>query len=129
MLPINAANKCCQYAASSPVNTIFPERLAMWMIKARKLFKTIGFEATTLFYAFRDPATPGKLKVLAVLMLMYLISPIDLVPDFLAVFGWADDVAVLALGIPAIVKRLPEQVRRLAEEKAMRLMSRFNWPA
>jgi uncharacterized membrane protein YkvA (DUF1232 family) len=62
-------------------------------------------------------------------MLMYLISPIDLVPDFLAVFGWADDVAILALGIPAIVKRLPEQVRRVAEEKAMRLMSRFNWPA
>jgi uncharacterized membrane protein YkvA (DUF1232 family) len=99
----------------------------MWMIKARKLFKSIGFEATTLFYAFRDPSTPGKLKVLTIAMLMYLISPIDLVPDFLAVFGWADDVAVLMLGIPAIVKRLPEQVRVVAEEKAMRLMSRFNW--
>jgi uncharacterized membrane protein YkvA (DUF1232 family) len=58
---------------------------------------------------------------------MYLISPIDLVPDFLAVFGWADDVAILMLGIPAIVKRLPDQVRVVAEEKAMRLMSRFNW--
>jgi hypothetical protein len=33
----------------------------------------------------------------------------------------------LMLGIPAIVKRLPEQVRLVAEEKAMRLMSRFNW--
>jgi uncharacterized membrane protein YkvA (DUF1232 family) len=99
----------------------------MWMIKARKLFKSIGFEATTLFYAFRDPGTPAKLKVFTVLMLMYLVSPIDLIPDFLAVFGWADDVAMLALGIPAIVKRLPEHVRVVAEEKAMRLMSRFNW--
>jgi hypothetical protein len=39
----------------------------MWMLKARKLFKSIGFEATTLFYAFRDPATPGKLRVLTVI--------------------------------------------------------------
>jgi uncharacterized membrane protein YkvA (DUF1232 family) len=99
----------------------------MWMLKARKLFKSIGFEAVTLFYAFRDPATPKRVRVLTALMLLYLVSPIDIVPDFLAVFGWADDLAVLMLGVPALVKRLPAAVRQLAEEKAMRLMTRFNF--
>ncbi len=98
----------------------------MWILKARRLFKSIGFEGATLLYAFRDPATPRRLKVLTGLMILYVLSPIDIVPDFLAVLGWADDVALLLVGVPAIVKRLPASVRALAEEKAMRLLSRFN---
>jgi uncharacterized membrane protein YkvA (DUF1232 family) len=101
----------------------------MWMLKARKLVKTIGFEAATLFYALRDPATPKNLRIMTGLLALYLISPIDFIPDFLAVFGWADDVALLVLGVPALVKRLPAQVRTLAEEKALRLLSRFNFTA
>ena len=97
----------------------------MWMLKARKLFKSVGLEVLILLYAFRDPATPGNLKLMTALMLLYTISPIDLIPDIFAVFGWADDLAVLLIGIPAIVKRLPEQVRLSAQEKAERLLSRF----
>ena len=97
----------------------------MWMIKARKLFKSVGLEAITLFYAFRDPATPGNLRTMTALMFLYTISPIDLIPDVLAIFGWADDLAILLIGIPAIVKRLPEQVRVTAQAKAERLLSRF----
>ncbi len=97
----------------------------MWMLKARKLFKSVGFEALTLLFALRDPSTPGNIKLLTLAMLFYTISPIDLVPDFLAIFGWADDIALLMLGVPVLVKRLPDRVRMMAEEKASRLLCKF----
>ncbi|WDR01473.1 YkvA family protein [Devosia algicola] len=56
-------------------------------------------EVVTLYHAFRDPLTPLYLKFSMIGVLVYLLSPIDLVPDFIPVLGWIDD----ALLVPMMV--------------------------
>jgi len=52
-----------------------------------------------------DPAVPRGVRVRLVLLLGYLLSPIDLVPDFLPVIGYADDVLVVALVLRSVTRR------------------------
>lgn len=52
-----------------------------------------------------DPALPRSVRVLSVLLLVYLASPIDLVPDFIPVLGYADDAVVVALVLRSVVRR------------------------
>ena len=61
----------------------------------------------TVYYAARDPRTPLLVRVLALLVAAYALSPIDLVPDFIPVLGYLDDLVILPLGIMAVVNLLP----------------------
>lgn len=99
----------------------------LWMIRMRRLFKTAGREAMVLWYAFRNPATPFGIKAGVVLMMLYLISPFDLLPDFALLFGLVDDLAVFAIGIPFLVSKLPPEVRAESTSRAERLFARFGW--
>ena len=54
-------------------------------------------QAVTLFLCFRDKDTPKYVKAVIAGALGYLVLPIDIVPDTIAVLGWVDDVAVLGL--------------------------------
>ena len=58
----------------------------LWFLRIRRLFRTTGREALILWYAFRNPATPGAIKLGSVLLLAYLLSPIDLLPDELLLY-------------------------------------------
>jgi len=93
----------------------------MWILKLRRLAKTIGREALILAFAVRDPATPLPLKLAAVAALAYVISPIDLVPD-LPLIGWVDDLLVATLGVPFLLRRLPPAVYVRAAARAGRLL-------
>ena len=53
----------------------------------------------------RDPSLPRSLRVWLWLLLAYLVSPIDLVPDFIPVIGYADDAVIVALVLRAVVRR------------------------
>ncbi|MGE0798078.1 MAG: YkvA family protein [Lautropia sp.] len=97
----------------------------LWLLRIRRLFKTTGREALILWYAFRNPGTPASIRLGSLLLLAYLISPVDLLPDFALLFGWADDLALLMLGIPFLVNRLPPHVLSDAAEKADRRLGRF----
>ncbi|MBA3524849.1 MAG: DUF1232 domain-containing protein, partial [Geodermatophilaceae bacterium] len=52
-----------------------------------------------------DPGLPGTLRIRLVLLLIYLASPIDLVPDFIPVLGYADDAIAVALVLSSVVRR------------------------
>jgi uncharacterized membrane protein YkvA (DUF1232 family) len=69
-----------------------------------------------------NPATPVIAKLVAVLGLLYLISPVDILPDFIPILGWLDDGVVLALFLAIAYKLLPpelyEQLRRKSGAKA-----------
>jgi len=93
----------------------------MWILKLRRLAKTIGREALILAFAVRDPATPLALKLAAVAALAYVISPVDLVPD-LPLIGWVDDLLVAAVGVPFLLRRLPPAVYDRAAARAARLL-------
>ncbi|WP_228768196.1 YkvA family protein [Limnohabitans sp. DM1] len=65
-----------------------------------------------LWFACRDPRTPLWLKALAIFVVAYALSPIDLVPDFIPVLGFLDDVILLPVLIWLIVRYLPEPIAR-----------------
>jgi uncharacterized membrane protein YkvA (DUF1232 family) len=90
------------------------------------LLKATGRDLAVLWYACRNPATPLLVKACAVLMAIYVVSPIDLIPDLLPIVGWLDDMALIALGVPALLKLVPDAALDDARNAANRLLSR--WP-
>jgi uncharacterized membrane protein YkvA (DUF1232 family) len=93
--------------------------------RLRRLFRTTGREVAMLWYACRHPGTPLPIKLVAVLLAVYVISPIDLIPDALPILGWIDDVTLLAFGIPALLKLIPEPALHDARGATERLLSRW----
>jgi len=66
-------------------------------------------ELMTLWRAFFAPETPVHLKALMLLVPAYLLSPIDLIPDFIPIAGWLDDAIVIPLLVSLIVRLLPQR--------------------
>ena len=87
-----------------------------WKQKARLLKR----ETYVLWLACRDPRTPWYARALAVLVTGYAFSPIDLIPDFVPVLGYLDDLVLIPLGVALTVKAIPKDVlddcRRQAQE-------------
>jgi uncharacterized membrane protein YkvA (DUF1232 family) len=79
-------------------------------------------EAKMVWAMLADPAAPLLAKLVAVLGLLYLISPIDILPDFIPILGWVDDGVVVALFLALAYKLLPpelyEQLRRKTGAKS-----------
>lgn len=63
-----------------------------------------------LWAAYQDPRTPWYAKLLAICVVAYAFSPIDLIPDFIPVLGLLDDVILVPLGILLVLKLIPEHV-------------------
>jgi uncharacterized membrane protein YkvA (DUF1232 family) len=87
-----------------------------WKQKARLLKR----ETYVLWLACRDPRTPWHARALAVLVTGYAFSPIDLIPDFIPILGYVDDLVLIPLGVALTVKAIPKDVlddcRRQAQE-------------
>ncbi len=71
---------------------------------------TLKRQIIILWHAFWHPATPLYLKVLMLSVVAYVISPIDLLPDFLVGLGIVDDVLLVAIAMNWIVKKLPREI-------------------
>jgi uncharacterized membrane protein YkvA (DUF1232 family) len=69
-----------------------------------------------LYLASRDPRVPWYAKAAALCVAAYALSPIDLIPDFVPVLGYVDDVILVPLGILLVVRLIPEEI--LAEHRA-----------
>src|SRR5580765_4273618 len=91
------------------------EKLRAW---AREL-KT---QLLTLWYCRADPRTPLAAKIVAALVVAYALSPIDLIPDFIPILGYLDDLILVPLGIYLAFKLIPANVvadaRKRAEDRA-----------
>ena len=94
--------------------------LANWKARARAL-KT---EIHALMIACRDPRTPWTAKALALLVLSYALSPIDLIPDFIPVLGYLDDLILLPLGIALAIRLIPLAVMDEARQTATQVEGR-----
>ena len=84
--------------------------------------RAIKRDAYAIYLAARDPRTPWYAKLLALFVAGYALSPIDLIPDFIPVLGYLDDVIIVPLGIMAVAKLVPPEVmaeHRAAAEAAM----------
>lgn len=73
--------------------------------KAREIKK----QTYTLALAYRHPETPWYVKVFAAVVVAYAFSPIDLIPDFIPILGYLDDVILVPLGITLALKMIPQE--------------------
>lgn len=74
--------------------------------KAKELLKNIP----AVFLVMKDRETPAAAKILAAVTVAYALSPIDLIPDFIPVIGYLDDIIILPLLIALIIKIIPKDV-------------------
>lgn len=74
-----------------------------------------------LYYACRDPRVPWYAKALAVTVVAYAFSPIDLIPDFIPVLGYLDELVLIPLGVMAVRRMIPEQVLAECRVRAAQL--------
>lgn len=88
--------------------------LAKLKSNARKLKN----EVVIISLAFKDKRTPVIAKVIIGLTISYALSPIDLIPDFIPVVGYLDDLIILPLLIILSIKLIPKQVLTECREKA-----------
>src|SRR3954467_11986193 len=84
-------------------------RLKYWALALKRDVKAI-------YLASRDPRVPWYAKALAVVVAGYALSPIDLIPDFIPVLGYLDDVVIVPLGILAVVRLIPPEI--MSEHRA-----------
>ena len=75
-------------------------------------------DSLAVYYAARDPRTPGYLQLLAILVAAYAISPIDLIPDFIPILGYLDDLIIVPAGLLLVIRLLPDVVLEEARERA-----------
>ena len=77
-----------------------------WKVRARKIKK----EVFALYLAYRDPAVPWYAKAFAAVVVAYAFSPIDLIPDFIPVLGYIDDLILIPLGITVAMRLIPPEI-------------------
>src|SRR3982751_6755084 len=73
-------------------------------------------DAHAIYLASRDPRVPWHAKVLAIAVAAYALSPIDLIPDFIPVLGYLDDLIIVPLGLLLVIRLVPSDL--MAEFRA-----------
>ena len=81
-------------------------------------------DVVAVYFAARDPRTPLLARVLALLVAAYALSPIDLIPDFIPVLGYLDDLILVPLGLWAVIRLLPPDVLAASRARASAVLAR-----
>jgi uncharacterized membrane protein YkvA (DUF1232 family) len=87
-------------------------------------------ETAALYLAMRDPRTPWYARAIALLTLAYALSPIDLIPDFVPLLGYLDDLIIVPAGIALALRQIPVEVMedaRLAAASNSGGFRRLGW--
>jgi len=92
--------------------------------KAKKWAKDLKRDTVALWIAARDPRTPVAAKIVAAAVAAYALSPIDIIPDFIPVLGYLDDVLIVPLGILLAIKLVPTPLMAEFRDAAARRESR-----
>jgi len=88
--------------------------ITAWKQKAN-LLKT---ETFALCLAYKDPRVPWYAKVFMIAVIGYALSPIDLIPDFIPILGYVDDLIIVPAGVFLAIKMIPKGVLEECREKA-----------
>ena len=82
----------------------------MWK-RVAMLWAVVRADARLLWLALQHPLSPRWLKPAVALMVLYVVSPVDLIPDVIPFFGVLDDIVLVPLAIRFVLRRLPAAVR------------------
>ena len=78
--------------------------------KIKQWAKTIKKEVLVVWLVAKDQRTPVWIKILALMIAAYALSPIDLIPDFIPVLGYLDDLIIVPLGLLLVIKLTPQEI-------------------
>jgi uncharacterized membrane protein YkvA (DUF1232 family) len=78
--------------------------------KAKQWARNIKRDIAALYIAGRDPRTPWHAKAIALAVAVYALSPIDLIPDFIPIIGYLDDIIIVPLGILLAIRLVPAEL-------------------
>ena len=93
-------------------------------VRLKEWARALKRDVHALYLAALDPRVSWQAKALAACVAAYALSPIDLIPDFIPVLGYLDDLVIVPLGIWLAVKLVPSDVMRDCRERAMLASSR-----
>lgn len=88
-----------------------------WSSTKQKLL-SLRDDVYALYLASKDPRTPWRAKALILFTIGYFLSPIDLIPDFIPVLGYVDDIVIIPILAAIAVKMIPKEVMDECREKA-----------
>ena len=88
-------------------------------------------QAGALYLAGRDPRTPWYAKALAAVVVAYALNPVDLIPDFIPVLGYLDDLVIIPAGIALFIRLVPRDVWAdcMARSEERLIDKRLGWIA
>jgi uncharacterized membrane protein YkvA (DUF1232 family) len=92
--------------------------------KIGELGHRLAVQAHSAWIAARDPQVPLIARFLAIFVAAYALSPIDLVPDFIPIFGWIDDLIIVPIGLWAVRKLVPSDIWARCQAEAESAMER-----
>jgi uncharacterized membrane protein YkvA (DUF1232 family) len=103
--------------------------MEFWKEKAAQLKE----QTLALYYAAQDSRVPWYAKAWMILVVAYAFSPIDLIPDFIPVIGYLDDLIIVPLGVYLAIRMVPPQVMQECRAKASESLSQgkpqYRWMA
>ncbi len=91
--------------------------------------KNLKKEITTIYYAYQNPKTNLLTKIIIIFTIGYALSPIDLIPDFIPILGYLDDLIIIPSLITLSIKLIPKEIMNESREKALRepIILKKNW--
>jgi uncharacterized membrane protein YkvA (DUF1232 family) len=89
------------------------------MRKLKERLEALNAQVATVFFAMKHPQTPWLAKALGTVVVVYALSPIDLIPDFIPVIGYLDDLIILPVLITLTIKLIPKEIMIIARQQAV----------
>lgn len=81
-------------------------------------------DVIAVYFAARNPETPVIVRLLALVVAAYALSPIDLIPDFIPVLGYLDDLLIVPIGLMIVVRLLPPHILEISRTQAAESMAK-----
>ena len=97
-----------------------------WTHQLREWARRLKGEIAALWFCTRHPRTPFMAKALAAALVAYAFSPVDLIPDFIPVLGYLDELILLPIGIWLVLKLVPQDVLAECRDQATRWLEENN---
>ena len=99
------------------------------MSQLRKWARELKQQTLVVYFAARDPRAPWLARLLALGVAAYALSPIDLIPDFIPVLGYLDDLVIVPLGVMLVMRLMPADVLASSRAKASDMADKPTSPA
>jgi uncharacterized membrane protein YkvA (DUF1232 family) len=103
-----------------------------YMEKWKQQARQLKLEVYALYLAYQDPRVSWMAKVVVACVVGYALSPIDLIPDFIPIIGYLDDLVLIPLGIKLALSMIPVSVMNDSRAKAREMLGQdqpVNWVA